>query len=93
LKHAGKKNQLAKLKKVLKKRARQDEDGLRLYIADVSCLKMCPKGGVTVCTPRQLEDGGCSIMRTGADVDALLLQCREASACARKPEELSTQLR
>ncbi len=93
LKHAGKKNQLAKLKKVLKKRARQDEDGLRLYIADVSCLKMCPKGGVTVCTQRQLEDGGCSIMRTGADVDALLLQCREASACARKPEELSTQLR
>ena len=26
-------------------------------------------------TQRQLEDGGISIMRTGADVDALLLRC------------------
>ncbi len=80
LKHGGKKNGLAKLKKALKKRARQDEDGLRLHVVDVSCLKMCPEGGVTVCTQQQLEDKECSIMRTGADVDALLLQCREASA-------------
>jgi predicted metal-binding protein len=80
LKHGGKKNGLAKLKKALTKRARHDEDGLRLYIVDVSCLNLCPKGGVTVCTQQQLEDDECSIMRTSADVDALLLQCREASA-------------
>jgi hypothetical protein len=47
---------------------------------DVSCLKLCPKGGVTVCTQQQLKDEECSIMRTSADVEALLLQCREASA-------------
>ena len=80
LKHGGKKNGLAKLKKALKKRGRQDEDGLRLHVVDVSCLKLCPKGGVTVCTQQQLEDEECSIMRTSADVEALLLQCREASA-------------
>jgi hypothetical protein len=79
LKRGGKKNGLAKLRKALKKRARQ-EDGLRLHVVDVSCLKMCPKGGVTVCTQRQLEEEECSIMRTSADVKALLQQCREASA-------------
>jgi predicted metal-binding protein len=79
LNHGGKKNGLTKLKKALKKRARLDEDGLRLYVVDVSCLKMCPKGGVTVCTQQQLEDEECSIMRTRADVNALLLQCKEAS--------------
>jgi hypothetical protein len=80
LKHGGKKNGLAKLNKVLKKRGRRDEDGPRLHVVDVSCLKMCPKDGVTVCTEHQLEDGECSIMRTKADVDALILQCREDSA-------------
>jgi predicted metal-binding protein len=80
LKHGGKKNGLAKLKKALKKRGRQDEDALRLHVVDVSCLKLCPKGGVTVCTQQQLKDEECSIMRTSADVKALLLQCREASA-------------
>jgi predicted metal-binding protein len=80
LKHGGKKKGLARLNKALKKRARQDEDGLRLHVVDVSCLKLCPKGGVTVCTQHQLEEEECSIMRTRADVNALLLQCKEASA-------------
>ena len=80
LKHGGKKNGLAKLKKALKKRARQDEQGPRLHVVDVSCLKMCPKGGVTVCTQQQLEDEECSIVRTRADVEALILQYRDASA-------------
>lgn len=81
LKHdGGKKNRLAKLNKALKKRARQGEDGLRLHVVDVSCLKMCPKGGVTVCTQQQLAGNECSIVRTRADVNALLLQCRESLA-------------
>ncbi len=79
LKHGSKKNGLAKLNKALKKRARQDEDGPRLHVVDVSCLKMCPKGGVTVCTQRQLQGNECSIMRTKADLNALLLECKEAS--------------
>jgi hypothetical protein len=80
LKHGGKKNKLAKLHKALRKRARRDENSPRLHVVDVSCLKLCPKGGVTVCTQQQLEDEECSIMRTSADVDLLLLQCKAASA-------------
>jgi predicted metal-binding protein len=72
LKHSGKKNGIAKLGKGLKKRARHDEDGLKLHVIEVPCLKLCPKGGVTVCTQRQLGRGECSIVRTAADVDVLL---------------------
>jgi predicted metal-binding protein len=80
LKYEGKKSGLAKLRKMLKKRARKDEDGPRLHVVDVSCLKMCPKGGVTVCTQQQLEGNQCAILRTGADVDALLSDCKQAFA-------------
>jgi predicted metal-binding protein len=76
LKHSGKKNGLAKLNKTLKKRARKDEDGPALHVVDVSCLKLCPKGGVTVCTERQLGRRQCSILYTNTDVDALLEQSK-----------------
>lgn len=69
LKHSGKKDGIAKLSKELKKRGRRE--GVALRVIGVSCLKMCPKGGVTVCTQRQLGRGECSIVRTKADVDAL----------------------
>jgi hypothetical protein len=72
LKHAGKKNGIAKLGKALKKRARNGEDGLKLHLIEVPCLKMCPKGGVTVCTQRQLGLGECSIVWSGTDVDVLI---------------------
>jgi predicted metal-binding protein len=72
LKHAGKKTGVAKLSKALKKRAKRDPDGLKLHVIEVPCLKLCPKGGVTVCTQRQLGRGECSIIRTGADLDALV---------------------
>jgi hypothetical protein len=68
LKHSGKKKGLAKLGKTLKK------DGPQLHVIEVSCLQLCPKGGVTVCTQQQLARGECSIVRTGADVDSLLEQ-------------------
>jgi hypothetical protein len=73
LRHAGKKNRLAKLAKYLKKRTRQDENGLQLHVIEVSCLKLCPKGGVTVCAQRQLACNECSIVRSKADADALTL--------------------
>jgi predicted metal-binding protein len=66
----------AKLSKALKRRARQDEDGLKLRVIEVPCLKMCPKGGITVCTQAQLGRGECSIVRNGADVDSLYQQCK-----------------
>jgi predicted metal-binding protein len=70
----GKKNRIAKLGKELKKQARQEEDGPRLRVIQVSCLKVCPKGGVTVCTQAQLARNECCIVRTKADVDALVSQ-------------------
>lgn len=77
LKHDGKKSGLAKLSKALRKRSRREEDGPALYVVDVSCLNLCPRGGVTVCTVRQLARKQCSIVRTRADVDALLEQCKD----------------
>ena len=41
---------IAKVAKGLKKRSRLEGDGSRLHVIQVPCLKMCPKGGVTVCT-------------------------------------------
>jgi hypothetical protein len=74
LKHGGKKQSVSKLSKALKKRARDDENAPKLHVIEVSCLNLCPKGGVTVCTQRQLADGECSIVRSRADVDALYEQ-------------------
>src|ERR1700733_4239285 len=62
LKHDGKKNGISKLSRTLKKRARHDENAPRLHVLQVPCLEMCPKGGVTVCTQRQLGRGECSIL-------------------------------
>lgn len=77
IKHEGKKSGLKKLNKVLRKRARKDEAAPALHVVNVSCLKLCPKGGVTVCTGRQIGLGQCSIVRSRADVDALLDLCKE----------------
>jgi hypothetical protein len=74
LKHDGKKNGISKLSKALKKRARHDENAPRLHVLEVPCLKMCPEGGITICTQRQLGRGECSIVRSKADVDALYRQ-------------------
>jgi predicted metal-binding protein len=74
LKPGGKKQALSKLSKALKKRARHDENAPKLHVIEVSCLNLCPKGGVTVCTQHQLAHGKCSIVRSGADVDALYEQ-------------------
>ena len=80
LKHADKKNGLAKLRKELKKRTRRNEEALPLRVIEVSCLKMCPKGGVTVCTQQQLGKNQCCIVRTSADIDVLVAQAQE-TAC------------
>jgi hypothetical protein len=76
LKRSKRKDKGAKLSKALKRRARQDEDGLKLRVIEVACLKMCPKGGITVCTQGQLGRNECSIVRTRADVDSLYEQCK-----------------
>ena len=83
---------VAKLSKALKKRARRDEDGLKLRVIEVSCLKMCPKGGVTVCTQAQLGRNECSIVRNRADVDSLYQKCKaqhSTTLSARPAKEVS----
>ena len=75
IKHSGTKNKLAKLGKTLKKRARRQESGAEIYTVGVSCLGMCPKGGITVCTGQLLARHECLILRSQDDVDALIEQC------------------
>jgi predicted metal-binding protein len=62
---------LISLKKELKKRAKLDKSDLKLRVVSVSCLKMCPKDGVTVCTQEQLGNNQCAILRTRNDLDQL----------------------
>ena len=66
----------AKLSKALKRRGRRDREGLKLRVVEVACLKMCPKGGITVCTQGQVGRNECSIVRNRADVDSLYEQCK-----------------
>jgi predicted metal-binding protein len=90
LKHSGKRNRMAKLAKGLKRRSRHDDDGTKLHVIQVPCLKMCPKGGVTVCTQAQLALGECSIVRTKEDVEVLLeLTQHSITFSARPANEVS----
>jgi hypothetical protein len=79
LKHDGKKNGISKLSKTLKKRTRHDENAPRLHVLEVPCLKMCPEGGITVCTQRQLGRCECSIVRSREDIDALYQQYQSST--------------
>ena len=77
LKHGDNPAHLASLKKLLKLQRKHDD--LRLRVLKAPCLKMCPKGGVTVCTPAQVARHECSILRTAEDVAILYEQCRAES--------------
>jgi predicted metal-binding protein len=75
----GGKSSISKLSKVLKRRARHDENASRWHVLEVPCLKMCPEGGITVCTQRQIGRGECSIVRSSDDVDALYEQYQDST--------------
>jgi hypothetical protein len=75
LKHRGGNKKLTKIGKTLDKRARRHDRHLEISAVDVSCLKMCPKDGVTVCTGPQLGRRECSVLRSLGDVDALIDRC------------------
>jgi predicted metal-binding protein len=76
LKRSKRKGGGAKLSKALKRRAQRDDDGVKLRVVEVACLKMCPKGGITVCTKGQVRRNECSIVRNRADVESLYEQCK-----------------
>jgi hypothetical protein len=85
IKHSGTKNKLVKLSKTLKKQARRQESGVEIDTVGVSCLGMCPKGGVTVCTGQLLARHECLILRSQGDVDALIEQCAEIKTNGNDP--------
>jgi predicted metal-binding protein len=74
LKEDGKKSKSAKLVRKIAKLS-HSSDAL-LHIVDVPCLKLCPKGGVTVCTAEQVARNECSIVRTKRDLQELVEQCQ-----------------
>jgi hypothetical protein len=57
---------LSKLKKLLK------HAQPKLFVVNIACLDVCPKGGVTVCSAAQVARGEFSILRTPEDVDRML---------------------
>lgn len=75
LKRAGDHTEAAKLRKSLKKLARQNGSE-PIHVIAVSCLKLCPKGAVTVCTPQNLASipPTLTLIRTPDDIAALYRQ-------------------
>lgn len=65
------KGKTARLSKKLARLARRGKETSTLYVIDTPCLKMCPKGGVTVCTAEQVANSECSILRSKRDVARL----------------------
>ena len=57
---------LRKVKKSLKRQAGND-----LRVLQVGCMKLCPKGGVVVCTQEQVSRGVCSIVWSAKDLSQL----------------------
>lgn len=66
----------ASLKKWFKKRSRSDDDSPMIRVVGIDCIKLCPKGGVTVSTQHQLATAGSevSIVRSEADLEQLYTQ-------------------
>ncbi len=73
---------VANVRKWLKHRAKQSESGQKMRVIGISCIKMCPKGGVTVSTQQQLghEPAQVSIIRSEVDLEALYRQMSGGSA-------------
>jgi hypothetical protein len=84
LKHGHNPGELVSLKKLLKQQ--REHDGFRLRLLKVPCLKMCPKDGVTVCTPEQVARHECSILYTVGDVATLYQQYRVESQTSESGE-------
>jgi predicted metal-binding protein len=67
-----------KLKKALKKLAKNDSEQTKLHVISVPCMKLCPKGGITVCTQEQFGETPpmVTILYTEDDVAGLYEQCK-----------------
>ena len=77
---------LRKLKKWFKKRARGAPQAPPVHLIDVSCLKLCPKGGVTIFSARQLGKDPSAVCIARSEQDLEALYC-ELTAVALFPEK------
>ncbi len=77
LKRSGGHTHTAQLKKTLKHLSKADPQQRRLHIIGVSCLKLCPKGAVTVCTPADLAQvpPSLTLISSREDVASLYQEC------------------
>jgi len=66
--HRGKTELRGEIKHALKHRGL----GKRIRVVEVSCLDLCPKGGQTVATSRQMAEGRLTVVEPGADGEAVV---------------------
>jgi predicted metal-binding protein len=71
-----------KVKKSLKRLARQDPNPHLIQVVPIGCMDLCPKGSVTVCPSHQLTQArpGLIILRTQEDIATLYEQCLKSTA-------------
>jgi hypothetical protein len=72
----------ANVRKWFKKRTKHAEGGPAIRVIGVNCVKMCPKGAITVATQQQLGSNPAqvSIVRSEADLEALYASLSSHSA-------------
>ena len=77
LRKSGQHRHVARLRKSLRKLAKADAAARRVHTVAVSCLKLCPRGAVTVCTQANLRQTPptLTLIRTRQDVTELYRQC------------------
>lgn len=82
LKRDGNQQGIVPLRKVLKSISR--ESGVSApSVLKVPCLKLCPGNGLVVLTARHVASGGCSILRSRADVAAIARELHEIAPALR----------
>jgi predicted metal-binding protein len=77
---------LRKLKKWFKKRMHGTPEAPPVHLIDVSCLKICPKGGVTIFSARQLgkDPSTIGIARSEEDLEALYCELTDVALSPEK---------
>jgi hypothetical protein len=75
---------LRKLKKWFKKRTHGTPKAPPVHLIDVSCLKLCPKGGVTIFAARHLGKDPLAVCIARSEQDLEALYC-ELTAVALSP--------
>jgi hypothetical protein len=76
---------LGKVKRWFKKRAKKGNHA-PVHIIEIPCVKLCPKGGVTVFSRRQLmqEPPGVCVVRTEADLETLYCELTDVALSPEK---------